>query len=191
MKYNITAIILAAGSSTRFGDKNKLLKPFMDSSIFGHVVKTMTNLPIAEVILVTGYEHEKIAEAIKHSNVHIIHNSEFQTGIASSIKCGVSAASQKTEGYMICLGDMPYITMDYIKNLLDTFINSQIPSIIVPTFQYRKGNPVIFSKNFIDDLLKIEGDKGAREVIDKHPDSIIEVQIRKETYFFDVDTLAD
>ena len=191
MKYNITAIILAAGSSTRFGDKNKLLKPFMDSSIFGHVVKTMTNLPIAEVILVTGYEHEKIAEAIKHSNVHIIHNSEFQTGIASSSKCGVSAASQKTEGYMICLGDMPYITMDYIKNLLDTFINSQIPSIIVPTFQYRKGNPVIFSKNFIDDLLKIEGDKGAREVIDKHPDSIIEVQIRKETYFFDVDTLAD
>ncbi len=191
MKYNITAIILAAGSSTRFGDKNKLLKPFMDSSIFGHVVKTMTNLPIAEVILVTGYEHEKIAEAIKHSNVHIIHNSEFQTGIASSIKCGVSAASQKTEGYMICLGDMPHITMEYIKNLLDTFINSQIPSIIVPTFQYRKGNPVIFSKNFIDDLLKIEGDKGAREVIDKHPDSIIEVQIRKETYFFDVDTLAD
>lgn len=191
MKYNITAIILAAGSSTRFGDKNKLLKPFMDSSIFGHVVKTMTNLPIAEVILVTGYEHEKIAEAIKHSNVHIIHNSEFQTGIASSIKCGVSAASQKTEGYMICLGDMPYITMEYIKNLLDTFINSQIPSIIVPTFQYRKGNPVIFSKNFIDDLLKIEGDKGAREVIDNHPDSIIEVQIRKETYFFDVDTLAD
>jgi len=191
MKYNITAIILAAGTSSRFGDKNKLLKPFMDSSIFGHVVKTMTNLPIAEVILVTGYEHEKIAEAIKHSNVHIIHNSEFQTGIASSIKCGVSAASQKTEGYMICLGDMPFITMDYIKNLLDIFINSKTPSIIVPTFQYRKGNPVIFSKNFIDDLLKIEGDKGAREVIDNHPDSIIEVQIHKETYFFDVDTLAD
>ena len=92
---------------------------------------------------------------------------------------------------MLYLEDMPKITMEYIKNLLDTFINSQIPSIIVPTFQYRKGNPVIFSKNFIDDLLKIEGDKGAREVIDKHPDSIIEVQIRKETYFFDVDTLAD
>ncbi len=190
-KYNISAIILTAGSSTRFGDKNKLLKPFMDSSILGQVVKTITNLPIAEVILVTGFENDKIAEAIKKSNVHIIHNREFQTGMASSIKCGISAASRKTEGYIICLGDMPYITEDYIKKLLDSFIDSKAPSIIVPTFEGKRGNPVLFSKIFTDDLLRIQGDNGAREVIDKHSDSIIEVQIRKETYFFDVDTLAD
>jgi len=188
---HVSAIILSAGTSSRFGDKNKLLKPFMDSSILEHVVKTITTLPILEVILVTGYEQDKIAEAVKDYNVQIINNTEYQTGIASTIKCGISAASQKTEGYMICLGDMPYITMEYIKNLLDTFINSNTPSIIVPTFEGRRGNPVLFSKIFIDELSRMEGDKGARVVIDNHPDSIIEVQIPKETYFFDVDTLED
>lgn len=191
MSYNISAILLGAGTSSRFGNKNKLLQPFKNSILIEHIVKIITSVSMSEVLVVTGFEHDKVFKAIEKYDIQIVYNEEFETGIASSIKCGVLAASDETEGYMICLGDMPNITQEYILKLMNAFSQSGCSSIIVPAIGKRKGNPVIFPKVFRGELLQIRGDKGARAIIEKNAGLVVEVPIKEERLLDDIDTMED
>jgi len=108
----ISAIVLAAGNSLRMGRQNKLLLPYGNKTIIEQVVDQLLDSRVGEVVVVVGYEQNKIKAALAMRPVKLVFNSRYQTGMTTSIQTGVAAASPRARGYLICLGDMPALTAE-------------------------------------------------------------------------------
>ncbi len=186
---NLSAIILAAGKSSRMDGANKLLLPFQGKTIIEQVVDNITSSGISEVVVVTGWEREAVEKRLRSYPVKIIANSEFNSGMSSSLRKGVAACSVETGGILICLGDMPLISVDILRKLIDTFSAQSGKSIIVPVHEKRWGKPVIFPNTFRNQLLSISGDQGARSILKTHSDSITELPVSNPGVLVDVDNL--
>lgn len=191
-EHNISAIILAAGRSNRIKDSNKLLMPFRRSTIIEEVAGIITALPIREVILVTGHDSARLHELFKDSPLKLVDNPDFSQGMAGSIVKGVTSANSQTDGYMICPGDMPFLTTDLLLELCRCFTSQLKPTIVYPVFKNKQRNPVIFSTLYRADLLKrISGDKGARSIIHAHPEATFEFPVADPMILQDIDTSDD
>ena len=180
----IAAIVLAAGRSTRMGDDNKLLLTFNDKTMVNYVVEQLSESGACGIYVVTGNEVEAVKKSIS-AQVTYVHNSEFFHGLSTSVKAGIDALPNDADGVMICLGDMPYITTKNYDDLMDAF---EVGKIIVPTCDGNQGNPLIFAREFFDDFEHLEGDKGAKSLLKKHPDAVKEVDLKTEAIFRDIDT---
>jgi len=117
-----------------------------------------------------------------------VHNPEFATGIASSVKAGVAALPGNADGAVICLGDMPDVDDSLIDRLIDAFAPEKGALIAVPVGEGRRGNPVLWSRRFFDELMTLEGDVGARHLIAKHGEAVAEVAADGQSAFLDIDT---
>jgi molybdenum cofactor cytidylyltransferase len=189
MTASISAIILAAGTSERMGNHNKLLLPFKNKTILETVVDVVLSLPFQEVLVVAGHDYQKIRAKLQPYPLRLVYNRGYASGLSASLKKGVSAAQPGAAGILICLGDMPFITPELLAGLAGVFGSVSAPAIVVPVFEGRRGNPVIFSGHFREKLLEIEGDRGARPLIDSHPEAVVEMPVSSEQFFFDVDTM--
>ena len=171
----ISAILLAAGKSTRMINENKLSKKFKNIPLINHAIENILNSNIEELIIVLGFEKEIISNLIKKNDkVKIIFNKNYETGIASSIKAGLNHLSKETEYFFICLGDMPMINKEIYNHLIN-FKNKK--DIIVPTYNNTQGNPILFSKSIKPIIMSIEGDLGAKKILEKNKDKILKVEI--------------
>jgi molybdenum cofactor cytidylyltransferase len=171
----IAAILLAAGQSKRMIDENKLSKKFQNTPLINHSIKNILSSHIDELIIVVGYQKEIIENLIKKNNkIKIIFNKNFETGMASSIKVGLSLLSKKTEAFFICLGDMPMINKK-IYNQLISYKNKK--DIIVPTYNGIQGNPVLFPKFMKPSIMSINGDVGAKKILEQNKEKILKVKI--------------
>jgi len=184
MTARITALILAAGKSSRMGDQNKLLLTFNDQSMVSHVIDQLTASNVSKVIVITGNEAEAVKKSIAQK-VSFIHNSDYADGLSTSVQTGINALSDDVDGVMICLGDMPYITSADYNKLIAAFEEGKI---IAPTTNDKIGNPLIFSAQYFDDFLSLKGDKGARALLKKYPEAVIKVDVNSEAIFQDIDT---
>ena len=190
--WSISAILLAAGRSNRFEGKNKLLLPFDDGSIVGTTTAILAALPIREVIVVTGHEAAEMQKILKGCDVKFTHNPNFAQGMAASISKGVASADQKTDGFLICPADMPFLTIAFLEKLCRTFASGPKSAIAYPVYQGEQRNPVIFSSRYRKDLLHgIVGDKGARSIIRANPEKALEVPVTDPLILQDIDTLED
>ena len=139
-----------------------------------------------ELIVVLGYQKEILENLIiKNEKTKIIYNKNFKTGMASSIKCGLNNISKKTEFFFICLSDMPEIRAN-IYNEIIKFKKSN--EIIVPTYNGRQGNPVLFSSSMISKIMTIKGDVGAKKIIQENKDKILNLEINEEGIIKDYNT---
>jgi molybdenum cofactor cytidylyltransferase len=188
---HVTAIILAAGTSRRAGTDNKLILQFKKKTIIEAIVETVTSVALLDVVVITGHGRQQIQKILKDSEVRIIHNSLYKQGMSTSIRRGIRASSPHAKGYMICLGDMPLITTELLDQLFEAFVTSPQSAIVIAKFKERRGNPVIFSSTYRNELLQLQGDQGARSVYERHPDSITEIEVDDGRVFFDVDTQED
>ena len=171
----IAAILLAAGQSKRMIDENKLSKKFQNTPLINHSIKNILSSHIDELIIVVGYQKEIIENLIEKNNkIKIIFNKNFKTGMASSIKVGLSLLSKKTESFFICLGDMPMINKK-IYNQLISYKNKK--DIIVPTYNGIQGNPVLFPKFMKPSIMSINGDVGAKKILEQNKEKILKVKI--------------
>ncbi len=190
----VTAVILAAGESRRMGSQNKLLLPFKGKTIVEHVVDHVLESAAAEVIVVLGHEADRIREQLKIKPVRFAMNHEFQLGMTTSIRAGVAAASPNAEGFMICLSDLPFITAQEFTQLIRAFEAAHANSekqIVVPVHQGRRGNPVIFSARFKDEILAHKGLQGCKGLIKERPDKVLEVEVLSKNALQDIDTPED
>ena len=171
----IAAILLAAGQSKRMIDENKLSKKFQNTPLINHSIKNILSSHIDELIIVVGYQKEIIETLVEKNNkIKIIFNKNFKTGMASSIKVGLSLLSRKTESFFICLGDMPMINKK-IYNQLISYKNKK--DIIVPTYNGIQGNPVLFPKFMKPSIMSINGDVGAKKILEQNKEKILKVKI--------------
>jgi len=172
METNAAIIILAAGKSSRLGQPKQLL-PFKGNSLLGHVIHTAKHLS-DEVIVVTGANQFSVESEIKNSGVSVVFNHEWEEGMASSIRCGLAFAQNKTPDlqsalFMVC--DQPFVSKELLQNLFDKRKSSG-KSIIASTYADIAGTPVLFDARIFPELMKLQGDIGARKIIVKYSDQV-------------------
>ncbi len=184
----LTAIILAAGSSTRMDSVNKLLLPFGDASILERVVETVNEAHLDEVVVVTGYEDRRIRDVLSRYKVRVAYNPEFSSGISSSIRRGLLAASPQTDGYLICQGNMPLIMSSTIVGLCNAFTKQQDRRILVAAMNGKRGQPFLFPVEYRDALMGLRGDQGMQHILEEKADAILEVEVADKGIFLDIDT---
>tara|TARA_A100001037_G_C15130861_1_gene628634 strand:- start:1748 stop:2350 length:603 start_codon:yes stop_codon:yes gene_type:complete len=187
---NISATILAAGSSQRMGD-NKLLLPFQDNTLINVVCKTIIDSYLKPVFVVTGFENKKVVESLPKSIDKIVYNEDWSRGMATSINKAISSLPNNIDGNMIVLGDMPLVTVKTINKLHQVFLNNNGNKIIYADYLGKQANPVIFPRKFFDEILHLNGDKGCKKIIYKNRKSSIGVPIDSSEVIFDCDTKDD
>jgi len=192
-KPTITAILLAAGSSTRMGKTNKLLLPFGESLMIQLRLTQIQNADIDELIVVLGHEAEKV-KAHLPKGVSTVFNDQHLKGMTSSIQAGVKATNPMHQGFMICLADQVLMqTLDYnhIITAWGTAFVKNPNLIAVPTFENRKGNPVIFSSNYRQPILEHQMPDGCKEIVRENRQHVEQVMMLNDRILKDVDTMDE
>ncbi|HEY0233707.1 MAG TPA: molybdopterin-binding/glycosyltransferase family 2 protein [Afipia sp.] len=185
---DVAIVILAAGRSTRMGGPNKLLAKFGGETIVRIVARQALASKASRVIVVTGHQAAEIEHALQGLNVTCVHNPIFAQGLASSLKAGIGAVPSDAGAAIVTLGDMPLIDMALIDRLIDAHARESGGRIVVPVNEGRRGNPVLWSRHFFNELMALDGDVGARHVIALHQDAVIEVPVEGAAAFIDIDT---
>ena len=190
----ISAVILAAGESKRMGKQNKLLLPVAGEALLVKLIKSVCDSDVGQVIVVIGHEAEKIRRKLNNFPLSFVYNPNFSEGMTTSIKSGVKEVSPDCDGYMICLADMPFINTSEINKLIHAYAQNRIKEkrlVVVPVYQGHRGNPVLFSTEFREDILEHKMEYGCKGVIMKNFESVKEIEMDDDSMLLDVDTLED
>lgn len=185
---NVAAIILAAGRSTRMGGPNKLLADLGGKPLVRTVTEQALASKVRSVIVVTGHQAEQVEKALHDLKVKFVRNPDFAEGLASSVKAGIAAVADSADGAVICLGDMPLISSNLIDRLIEAFAPDRGHLIAVPVSDNKRGNPVLWSRRFFNELMTLNGDIGARHLIARHSEAVAEVPVEGFGAFLDIDT---
>jgi molybdenum cofactor cytidylyltransferase len=94
----------------------------------------------------------------------------------------------EADAAIVCLGDMPHVDAGLIDRLIATFDPARGALVVVPTFEGKRGNPVLWSRRFFPDLMAVEGDVGARHLIGRYPEAVVEIAVDDRGAFVDIDT---
>ncbi len=184
----IAAVILAAGRSTRMGGPNKLLAEIGGRPLVRIAVEEALASRARPVIVVTGHQREQVEAALQGLDVKRVHNPNFADGLSTSVKTGLAAVPESADGAVVCLGDMPQVRAPLIDKLIAAFDPERIALVVIPTIDGKRGNPVIWSRRFFPELMALEGDVGARNMIARYAEAVVEVPLTDTAALIDVDT---
>ncbi|MBU3105396.1 molybdenum cofactor cytidylyltransferase [Clostridium gasigenes] len=182
----VSAIIMASGQSKRMG-KNKLLLSYKGKTIIENVLDKVTSCDFKSILVV--YNNEEVLKICKDRNIRAIYNNEWQLGQSKSINLGIKN-SPKSDGYAFFTGDQPLIDVETINVLLKEFNNNK-DCIIVPNYNNKRGTPTIFSENFKEKLLELDGDVGGRNIIKENNSCVKLISVKNEFILWDIDTKED
>ena len=185
---NLSAIVLASGRSTRMGERNKLLEDYAGKPLVRHAVEAAQKSLVSNVTVVTGHEESRVREALSGIDVNFASNPHFADGLATSLASGIRALPDDCDGAIILLGDMPLVSAELINQLIAAFAPHDNRSICVPFNHGRRGNPILWSSAFFPELAELSGDSGARHLIAKYAEDLVEVDVDTDAIFTDVDT---
>ncbi len=186
----IYGIVLAAGEGKRMG-KEKLTLPLGGKQLIEWVLQAAKLTPLDKYFLVVRPEDKEIIKTGKKWGAEIVINSEYKTGMSSSIRKALhKISSEELEGFFVLLGDQPLINPSILYRMLLTFVPGK-KEIIVPFYKDRQGNPVFFDGYWKDELMKLSGDVGGRVLIKAHPEIIKRYKISDESILLDIDREED
>jgi molybdenum cofactor cytidylyltransferase len=184
----IAAVVLAAGRSTRMGGPNKLLAEIAGKPLVRIAVEQALASRARPVIIVTGHERERVEAALVDLPARFVHNPNFAEGLGTSLRAGIEAVPAEADGAIICLGDMPQVDAALIDRLIDGFDPEKGALVVMPAIEGMRGNPVLWSRRFFPDLMAIEGDVGARHLIGRYGEAVVEVPVSGKGALIDIDT---
>ncbi len=186
----VAAIILAAGESTRMKSPKALL-PLNDKTLIRGVVDLLTTSGLSPIVVVLGAHAELIREELAGLNVLVTTNNEYRAGQLSSLQKGLEVVREKSAtGVLIHPVDHPSVATETVTKILDRFTSTRAP-VVVPTYNGRRGHPVIFSENLFDELMNAPAEIGARAVVRRHIEEIEEVLTGDCAILENIDTIKD
>lgn len=185
----VSALLLAAGESQRMGRLKQLL-PLGGSTLIEVVLENLLRSRLQEVIVVLGFGAEEIRPRVEAKGVRVAVNPRYKEGMASSLRVGLDALDPRAEGILVALADQPFIPPEVIDRLIEAFQGTS-KGIVVPTFQGRRGHPVIFHRRYMEELRSLSGDQGGRELLHRNPEDLLEVEVDCPGVITDIDTLED
>ncbi|MBK1662757.1 nucleotidyltransferase family protein, partial [Paracraurococcus ruber] len=185
----VAALVLAAGRSRRMAPLNKLLVPDETGTpMVARVVENVLASRARPVVVVTGHERERVEQALAGRAVRFAHAEDYAEGLSASLKAGLAALPEEVEGVVICLGDMPLVAGPMIDRLMAHFDPEEGRAIVMPTFRGKQGNPMLWAVEFLPEMMAINGDVGARHLVGKHADRMVEVEMADDAVLRDFDT---
>ena len=188
---SIAAIVLAAGKASRFAPGNKLTAYIAGTPIVRHVVNAVLGSRATPIVVVTGYKRSAVRASLADLPVLWRHNPAPDRGLSSSIQVGIGSLGSDVTAAIICLGDMPYVRAAHLAALAEAFVASSGNAICVPTFQGRRGNPVLWPAHWFEQLTRLEGDQGARSLLATHLKSVRWVPVSDPGVLVDIDSSED
>lgn len=188
-KNKIHALILAAGQGRRAG-LAKLSRYIGEDTMLEHLAKVVSSSNLEKTIMVTGYEKSFAENIAKKYGFLICHNENYMEGMSTSLKAGVRALPEDCQAIVIILGDMPYIKASTINTLVSAFETGE-KDIIIPRYKNKTGHPLIMSSTYKEQILNIQGDKGARDVIKNNLQNVKYIDINDEGILIDIDEFND
>jgi CTP:molybdopterin cytidylyltransferase MocA len=188
----IGAVLLAAGEGSRMGSVPKSLLRLQGIPLIHRHLMALREIPVDEIVVVTGYHHEQIEAAISDQAVRFVRNPEPQRGQQSSVRLGVTALGSGFDRVMVVLADQPLIGTADLSELITAF--AQCPAdtgVLYPVVQGQRGNPVVFSGEVIATMLRSGDDADFRRYIDEHPALVYRYETPNAHFVIDLDTAED
>jgi molybdenum cofactor cytidylyltransferase len=196
----IAAVILAAGRSTRFTanssqetKQSKLLAALRGKPLVRHVAEAALASRARPIIVVTGHLAAEIEAALADLDVRFIFNPDYRTGMSSSLKAGVAALPATATGALILLADMPFVSGALIDLIIATFEHGfepspQTPLAAAPVRAGLRGNPVLISRDLFGAIANLQGDCGARALVEAAGGRLLECMVDDDATLIDIDT---
>jgi len=184
----IGALLLAAGQSRRMGGPNKLLAAIDGTPMVAHVARRLLASRARPIVAVLGNQADTVDIALGKLPVKRVRNPEFAAGLSTSLKRGIAALPSDLDGVIVCLGDMPLISGRHLERLIAAFNPLEGRAIIVPTRRGKRGNPVLWSRQFFPEMTGLAGDVGAKHLIGEHAEFVAEVEMDDDAVLVDIDT---
>lgn len=182
----VTGLILAAGFSKRMGEE-KLLLEVDGVKLIERVIRECKNSILDEIILV--YRKKEIKEIGEKYGLINVYNPNAHLGQSESLKQGIKKSSNP-DAYMFIMGDQPFLNRKLINRLIQEYKKGN-STILIPCHNGKNGTPTIFSSIHKEELFKIQGDKGGRDIIKNNPSIVKKVYIHNEIFVLDIDTPED
>jgi molybdenum cofactor cytidylyltransferase len=182
----IAAIVLAAGKSERMG-RPKALLPLRGRTFLGHILDTISQSSIARTVVVVGHHRAEIEGHVSPGTA-VVYNPNYEKGMITSLQAGVRALPSEVTGAFLFLVDHPLAQCDTIEALIK---NLSPGRIVLPTFQGRRGHPVLFASDIFQEILGLTESQGANIVVRKDPSRVVEVSVESPGILVDVDTPED
>jgi len=183
----VYAVVLAAGRSSRMGGPNKLMAHFAGKPLIRQTVERALSSKVSGAVVVTGHQAARIREALDGLEIGFAHNADFASGLSSSLKTGIAAVPDDAAGALIQLGDMPAISSADLDRLISAFRKAGGQAIVRATHHGKRGNPVILPCALFAAVAQLEGDTGARHLVEAGLMPVVDVEIG-EGAAIDVDT---
>jgi molybdenum cofactor cytidylyltransferase len=197
---SIAILVLAAGRSSRMAPRNKLLlRDRSGVAMVAHVVAAGATACAATrgtgpLIVVTGHQAALVEDAVLSGTaktVRFVHAADYAAGLSASLRAGVDALPSSVDGVLVCLGDMPLVSPALIARVIGAFEPACGRAVVVPVWQGRRGNPVLWGRRFFPELCALTGDAGARRLLTLHAASVAEIEADGPGVLADFDAPAD
>ena len=182
----VAAIVLAAGRASRMG-RNKLIAELDGEPIVRRTVAAVLASRARPVVVVTGHEAAAVRDALVGLDVVFVHNPSYADGMSTSLRAGLLAVGP-ADAALICLGDMPRLAGHHLDAVIAAHQGDE--TIVVPTFERKRGNPVLWPRRYFAEMAALAGDVGARALIERHAEHVLLLPIDDPAILVDVDTPA-
>ena len=190
----IAAIVLAAGAASRWrasgGVSTKLVAEFEGEPVVRRVATAALASAARPVIVVTGAEGAAVRAALAGLDLRFVDNPRFADGMATSLAAGLAAVPASARGAVILLGDMPGIGADLIDRLITRYAEAPNAAAIVPVHAGRRGNPALLARRLFDPARALQGDQGARRLIEAAGEDVVEMCVGEQAVTIDIDTVG-
>ncbi|MCR6499573.1 molybdopterin-binding/glycosyltransferase family 2 protein [Shinella sp. CPCC 101442] len=184
---SVAALVLAAGRASRMNGSHKLLAAFDGQALVRRSVEAALAARPARVLVVTGHRADEIEAELAGLAVDIIRNPDHAQGMSTSLRAGVSALGPGCDGVAVMLADMPHVTGADVRRLLEAFVASGGQVVVRAVSGGKRGNPVILPRSTFSAILQLEGDVGARHIVESVGLDVVDVEIGAAAHV-DVDT---
>lgn len=190
----IAAIVLAAGAASRWrasgGVSTKLVASWKGEPIVRRAATAALASAARPVIVVTGADAPAVRAALAGLELGFVDNPRFAEGMAGSLAAGLAAVPATAQGAVILLGDMPEIGAELIDRLIDRYAQAPDAAAVVPVVGGRRGNPVLLARRLFGAAQALQGDQGARRLLEAHGNQTVEMCVNQQAPLIDVDTVA-
>ncbi len=185
----VSAIVLAAGTSSRMGEPKPLVA-LAGRPLLAHVLDAVARSRVRETVVVLGAAAERVRVGVPLSGARIVENRAFADGLSSSIRSGVAAIDPEAEAFFVVLGDAPFVRAATLDALMAARERTGA-RVVVPVYDGVRGNPVLLDRSLVDEVDQLVGDRGCRSIRQRHPRETVEVAVDDAGVVIDLDTADD
>ncbi len=189
---SVAAIVLAAGRASRYraaGGQavSKLVAGFRGEPLVRHAVRAAVASRATPVVVVTGHARAAVETALEGFAVRFVHNPDFASGLASSLRTGLAAIGDAATAVVVLLGDMPLVTADLVDALIASSDAAPAAGAALPVVEGVRGNPVLLARCLFGPAARLRGDEGARRLLREPGLTVLEIEVRGDAARLDID----